>query len=646
MPKQKNAAQPVAETAPWIEDQRRAIELVKGGQPSEAMKIYEDLEHKYPDDPKVLIQLVNAYYNMGYMSKYEQSIRRLVELEGPKVDSLYGLGGAYVANSRQGLALQTYRNFIQRWPEDEHADQVKKNIATLEQELIKRSLNLDVSIELGLDLFVLADEARYYIDHNQLDKARSTVKKLLRLKRNFGPGLETLIQIDAQEGRIKEAINTAERLLAQAPGNLQTLNTLVRLNFLSGHEDKARRYATLLQNAPRNISGSWTLIAEALAFLEDDQAMLALAEEAKDHKAKATPAEDAGFYHLAAVSAWHLGLEDQARSFWNQALQASSYFGWANENMRESIKPPEERGAIWAFPFDYWLLGPVFDQITELLKKVSNIRVAHHMMQRFLDETHPELLSLAPHLLSRGDAQSRDFVIRLTAVSAHPGLVDQALGFVLGQSCPYGERLAFAQILVEAGVLPRGTSRLWDGHQWIERLILPIQVEKGAPAIHFSPETAELATKASQALYRQDGAEAQAFLEKALELTPDDALIMNNLVLAYELQGKEEEARALRQDVFKRFPGNFFANIGMARQAIEDNDLAYADSLLSNLERRHQLHITEFAALCMVEMESSLAKADQAKAGQWLELWERYDPQNESLPDYRKMIRRRKTKKK
>ena len=646
MQKPKSTAQPVAETAPWIAEHRRAIDLMKSGQPSEAMKIYEALERDYPNDPKVAAQLVNAYHMMGHLSKYEQAIRRLVELEGPQPDSLFGLAGAYVSRNRPGLALQTYREFMKRWPEHQNAEQVKKSVATLEQQVIKRALSLDVSIDLAMSLLVMVDEADYYLDHDQLQMARATVKKLLRRRRNFIPGLDALVQINALEGKLKDAIDTAVRLLKEDPENIRTINALVRLNFLSGREEDALSYAASLKSAPRTKPESWALIAEGLAFVEDDQSLLALAKEAGDLKPGMIPVEEAGFYHLAAVSAWHLGKEDQAKEYWGMALKASSYFDWAVENLKESNKSPEERGAIWAFPFDYWTLGPVSDQITGQLSQVTDINAAHQLIQKLLDETHPELFSLAPHLLYRGDPRSRDFVIRLAAVSAHPRLVEVALGYVMGQSGSYQERLGFAQTLVEAGVLPKGVTRLWDGHQWVERLFLPARVNMGQPDVHYPPEAAELAAKAAEALYRQDGAAAQALLEKAIEHAPGDALLLSNLGLAYELQDDLDAARAVRQDLFSRHPESFFAITTIARQAIEDDDLPYAETLLSRLEMRSRMHVTELGALCMVEIEYHLASANRVNGAQWLELWERFDPQNETLPEYRKMIEPQRRKKK
>ena len=70
MPKSKKPVKSAPDQSAWIEKQRQAIEFVRGGQPSAALQVYEDLERDYPNDSQVMITLINAYYNMGNLSKY------------------------------------------------------------------------------------------------------------------------------------------------------------------------------------------------------------------------------------------------------------------------------------------------------------------------------------------------------------------------------------------------------------------------------------------------------------------------------------------------------------------------------------------------------------------------------------------------
>lgn len=646
MPKSKKPVKSAPDQSAWIEKQRQAIEFVRGGQPSAALQVYEDLERDYPNDSQVMITLINAYYNMGNLSKYESVMRRLVELEGPRADSTYGLGGAYRSSGRRALALRTYRDFLKRWPDDRRAGEVKDTIASLEPELFKQALKMDLSLDLCLDLFMLTDEARYQLDHQNLAQARSVAKRLLRHKQDFIPALDLLVQIDSLDGKLSQALATGQRQLALEPENIQSLNSMVRLNFLKGNLDEARRLAEVLKRAPRTVAGSWTLITEALAFVEDDQGVLDLLADAEKNKKPATAMEDAGFYHLAAVSAWRMGREELARELWEQSLKSASYFSWAKDNLLESSKAPDERGAIWAFPFEYWLLGPLTAQIGEVLKNGPDLNLAKEKLRSFLDETHPELLFLAPHLVVRGDTKSRDFVLRVAALSGHPALVEAAKTLVFAQTGPYAERLQGAQLLVEAGLLPAGPIRLWQAGQWVERLVVPIEVDYTAIENHYSAEASERVIQASHALAELDGAAAQAALEQALALTPDDPLLLNNLGLAYELQDESDKAEAVLKDVYQRFPDNFYAAVGMIRLAIGKDDLPDAKTLLMKLAARPRLHITEFAALCMVEIEACLAEVDRVNAMLWLELWERKDPQNASLADYRKAIEPRTGKKK
>ncbi len=643
-----NHKQPPAMPNPWVESQRQAISYFKDGKPEQAMQVLEGIEKDYPDDPGALLQLVNTYYNMGSMLKYEAAIRKLSRLEGPKVDSLFGLADAYKANGRQALALATYQDALKRWPNDNRAREAKRRLPDLEQALFREALKYNVSLDFAMDLFVMNDEVRYAMDHGDRTRARQLVKKLMNRRRDFIPGLNTLVQIDCEEGKLQQAIQTGERILSINPDEISSITLLLRLNFLYGKIETARELANKLTQITAGLPSlsaqplQLMKIAEALTFIEDDQGVLGLYGRLKEEEKNPAIQIDAGFYHLAAVAAWHLGKEDLARSLWREALGIAPYFKWAKDNLAEAEKPADQRGLIWAFPFEYWLLRPLAAEISETLRQAHDRQAAQAAVSRLLIEKYPQMIFLGPHLIERGDPLSREFAVRIAASSGYPALQEAARSFVMGQKGLFDERLNAAKILVGAGVLPSGLARLWQAGEWRVVLVLPMTVDPQAIQTHYDPPVAELAMQANQALMAQDGAAAQAALEGALSILPDDPLLLNNLGLAYELQGEDQKAHDLLWDIYTRYPENFFATIGVVRLALQDGAYDQAHAMLGQLTSREKVHNTEFNALCMVEIELALAEKNQRDGLAWLDLWERTDPSNPSLPDYKKMFPKRK----
>ena len=64
-----------------VEQTERAFRLLESGHAGEALPILEELDQAYTNDPNVLENLVNAYYDLDDLHHYEHALRRLSILE-------------------------------------------------------------------------------------------------------------------------------------------------------------------------------------------------------------------------------------------------------------------------------------------------------------------------------------------------------------------------------------------------------------------------------------------------------------------------------------------------------------------------------------------------------------------------------------
>jgi tetratricopeptide (TPR) repeat protein len=250
-------------------------------------------------------------------------------------------------------------------------------------------------------------------------------------------------------------------------------------------------------------------------------------------------------------------------------------------------------------------------------------------------ERHPDLVSLAPHLLERGDSAGGDFVIGLAGMSHHPDLLAALEGFVHGQRGRDEQRMNAAQILSEAGLLPSGPTRMWIGGDWQELLMLSFEITPEPEESDLSPEVQRLSEKAYYALRGGEPEKAQPLLEQAIAQEPDSPTLLNNLAMTLQMQGDKEKSQAMVLDIHQRFPDYFFGIVSRARVAMQDGDLEKARRMVDGLMQRRRLHYSEYDALCMLQIDIWLQEDNRQAARTWFDMWERSDSENPKLEKYR-----------
>ena len=254
-----------------------------------------------------------------------------------------------------------------------------------------------------------------------------------------------------------------------------------------------------------------------------------------------------------------------------------------------------------------------------------------------LIQRHPELLALLPHYLARGDNDTREFAIRLMKMAETPELVALLKGFSLSKLGTDQMRLDVSQFLSKQGHLASGNHRMWINGQWTTILQLNFEITSDPIPNSQFPAVNKLSFQAIEALHTQDGAKAQALLEEALAIEETPSML-NNLALALEMQGKAKQAHEMAGSIHTRFPDYFFGISAEARKATIAGDFEKAHTLLDGLMRRQRMHITEYDALCEAQIHLALARENQEVARSWLQMWEKVNPEDQRLMEYRLML--------
>lgn len=605
----------------------------------EALEHLAALDRRYPNRPEVLAELVNVCYDLKDLRGYQMYCERLAKVEPHDPDILRGLAGAYMTNMYPALALATFRRFLARFPDDPHAAEVRQIMANLETGLAEVLSKLGASGEAGLELAAQHDEVRARLEHGQFREARQAAQQLLKRHPDFTPVLNNLSQVDFMEGQVESAMATARRVLSLDPANLQAQANLTRYLYLSGQAEAAHHQAEQLKALPLEGPDDAVKKAEALTFLGDDQEVLDVFQAAEQADYLARPLAHPLLYHFAAVASLRLGNEAEARRYWQQALKLDPNFDLAQANLADLVRPVHERHTPWPFTLPYWLSQQAITDMVRYWQPAiqrGTDEAIERAAQRYL-KLHPELLTLAPLLLERGDPQGRQFAVELAMLAETPELLAALHDFALSRHGPDELRHRAAQIATQAGLLPSGPVRMWLRGAWTEAMMTGFEIYD-KPTRDHSPEVTAWVQEATE-IMTANPRRAEQLFKQALEVEPDSPDILNNLAAAYDRQGRKAEAEAMLRQIHHDYPDYFFGIIGMANLHTHRGETDQAEALLRPLFNQQRLHISEFAAFCTAHIQLNLARKMPEAVQSWLDMWARLDPDNPNLHYWRQQAR-------
>lgn len=161
----------------------------------------------------------------------------------------------------------------------------------------------------------------------------------------------------------------------------------------------------------------------------------------------------------------------------------------------------------------------------------------------------------------------------------------------------------------------------------------------GEPVARLDPRVEPLMRRALDLLRADKGAEAEKILKQALEISPDEPSLHNNLARAYLVQGEVERCETMSREIHERFPDYVFGRINLANLLIEKGEIEQAQELIAPLFSRKRFHFAEMSALAGAEISLALARGDQEAAEQWLKVMEQVDSDSADLAAYRMRVK-------
>lgn len=620
-----------------LEEAARHIQRKRWAQ---ALPVLEALDNAYPNNVEVLSALGEVLYELQDFDSYLGVCEQLSDLAPGDEDIAMALASAYIMAIHPVQALDTLRQFMKRRPQHEPSSNMAKMLADLEAKVPDFLAPLGLVGEEGFQIGLLHEELQMLTEAGDFREAHKVAERLLRRKPDFVPALNNLSQVYAVEGQLDQAISTAERVLATQPDNFHALSNLTRYFCLLGRVDEARQMGEQLKAVESDQADLWLKQAEALSCLGDDAGVLAAFAGAQRAGLLKPPFENPLLYHLAAVAAQRLGRDADARRHWQRAGKLAPGYADVEGNLADLRLPVGQRQGAWPFGLRQWLTTKSVQDLNTLIsglsKNVEDRDAMAEVTRRYLRK-HPEIESIIPILLNRGDPIGRMFALNIAMSAQTPELLAALRDFAVGQRGTDGQRMQAAEIATQAGLLPAGLVTMWIAGEWHDVLLMGFDLHD-EPTVTHGPEVEELGGAAVEALHRHDAAEGERLLRQALALEPDAPDLLNNLATAYEQQDRMDEADALLNQIHAQYPDYAFATLALARLALRHERIDEAKVLLDALATRRRFHFSEFAAFCDAQIDLSVAEDRFEAALSWLNMWENATPDHPLLVERRERL--------
>jgi tetratricopeptide (TPR) repeat protein len=611
-----------------------AARLISQREWDQARQILEAYDEDRPGDFKVLRLLLDVYHEQHEYGLYCRVCQRLLK-DFPANGPLYlMLASGFLADLRPASALNAFRTFVERWPDDPLADGARESIAEIEPVVEELLQDVPFPPAERLELAAVHEEVIASLAAGQYDRVVQLAEQLRARCPEFLPVVNNLSQAYFLTGRTEEALAASRWVLDRDPGSFHALANLARHLLFLGRHDEAHDTARRLQAAQSDKLDIWSKKAEAFSFLGDDQGVLEAFAGAKQsgYTDETTP-DVALLFHLTAVAAARQGDHRQARKHWQRALEIAPGFELALENLADAKLPIGERHGPWPYSINYWVSETTIAELAAAFDPPASRRDDRATQRTALafDRKHPEIANLVPLLLDRGDQAGREFAWRYAALLGTPAMLEALRVFCLSQRGPDSLRLETANRLCREGTLPAGRVRMWLRGEWQDAEMMGFEITGEPTGPGHSPEVEEWAYGGMQALHCGDGQTGERLFRKCIDAEGERPEFLNNLAAAYDLQGNRNEAHRLLHEIHERWPDYFFGRIAMANLAAQEGKYDKAEAYLAPLRQQRRLHTSEFAALATATIQLYLDQRNFDAARSWLEMFKGVVPDHPEI---------------
>ncbi len=563
-----------------------ATALYQMGNYNDARKVAMPMLQAVPDDPFLLSLMGNIYMKQGNV---DEALASLQKLQEQRPDS---------ANLRTqiGLGLMAVGNYSEGTGELQHAVELAQDDHEAEMSLVMvylRTNETDKAVEVAKNLSEkLPDNPSLmnmlgvtYLANKDSDSGRSTFLQVLKMNPGNASAAHNLANMEIQEGNLEQARGYYDQVLAQQPGHLRTLLKLAQLEVAQGNYDASLEWLqTAIEKNPEELSPRLHLSRVYLTNGQPDKAR-ALLTPSIMNRYKEQPAL------LTLLSDIEL---------------ATGKTGEAIATLEDLVRlTPNSAEARYLLAKAYAISGNEVKSRAALQKALA--RDPNHVKSR---------ISQMRQLVAAGQVdRAREILdVMVSKYPEHPEVIAQRAWFA-GQAADTQEAVtayekAYALTSVRELALELSKAHLknndpesatavledWvasnpeDGTVWASLgniyLILGDEnktVTAYESALQADPENELVLNNLAWTLREKEPKAAMEYAQKAYDINPESAVVMDTMGVILLNQGKTRRALDLLTRSVELTPGNLDTRFHLSQALVQSGDKSAAQEMLQEL---------------------------------------------------------------
>ncbi|MEM8611301.1 MAG: tetratricopeptide repeat protein [Cyanobacteria bacterium P01_H01_bin.105] len=598
--------------------------LLRREQWVEAYSLLSKLRKSQPENLDVLAHLLEVHYELGQLLQYQAICEEFLLIKPNDARVNFLLGYAYVLNYYPLLGIKQYRYAIERWPDHPGSVDGREHLEMIEPNLSEILESMGLMYPDDWDIGLLVEQARAYTEIGQPIKAIAAAKSLLQQRENFVAGYNSLALAYLANDQYEDAIATLQTSLEQHPDSILLRANLVRLLCLRGRFTEAETHKPqLLHNASTDLN-DLTRKAEALAYLDDNPAIVALLDTVPPDPDKGDrPVVSGLFHHLTAVALVRQGDPKAARQQWTLALELYPDLAVAKENLDDFDMSATFQEGPWPFELSSWVENGAYQDLRQVAIAMTPERKPQPALIAAVDTLltdYPFISQLVPVWLKRGSPRARMLAMIIAKSSPTAVHISAVNEFVAGTYGSASQRYHLASYLAQQQQLT--ATQIWLHGEWHENLPLVAYEIVPEPAVIQSLEAEKLLNKALKkiALESSKAAEtAEIYLKQALDIEPHNPVLLNNLALAYTHQERLAESRQLTQQIVDNHPEDVDSRIALAQLYLQEENLEAAETVLSQLLWRSKFTEDELVSVMLTRSRLLMLQGQEDMAHLWFQ---------------------------
>ncbi|MEA3278266.1 MAG: tetratricopeptide repeat protein [Pseudomonadota bacterium] len=411
--------------------------------------------------------------------------------------------------------------------------------------------------------------------------------------------------------RVDEALAVFMGVWQEHPESLFALSWAIQLRLYRGDETGALGLCTpLAAGVPNRLDHALPQI-QVLLLMQRNEPALEVFRKALDSGLEdaATGRAGALLLHYGACAACRLGLHDEARHLWREALDIDSGLHLAQANLSGLERAAEP---------------PAFPQALEV-QTIFPVRVVSTL--RDLKEDAELDAVDASNAYIEAAYISGDEVVRAVAslplkFRAGQGDIDAVRRLKAFARLPIGskvERFSYLKFLREHDLMAaEEPMELWGDDGLTEVKLLSTIVDREPASSGLPMDLDALLSQSIELMQEHRINEAEPLLERLLGCAPGHPVATSNLAALREMQGRHDEVRQLLRQVAAEHPDYLFGRCNLARLLITDGEFEEARSLLHGLAERERMHVCDMFTLYGTLAMLHMAKGDDTTAQRFL----------------------------